>query len=65
VLNRAGSRGADDLQVDLWQAAFVAGRHGRVVDTAIARLVMDDQVVVSRRGELTVAPGAIANGPVE
>lgn len=65
VLNRVGSRGADDLQVDLWQAAFVADGYRRVVDTAIAKLVMDRQVLVSRRGELTVATGATPNGPVE
>ena len=65
VLNRTGSRGADDLRVDLWQTAFVAGGYRRVADTAVAHLVLERQVQVSRRGELTVAPGTIPDGPVE
>jgi uncharacterized protein (TIGR04222 family) len=43
----------------------VAGGYRRVADTAIAKLVMDRHVLVSRRGELTVATGATPNGPVE
>jgi uncharacterized protein (TIGR04222 family) len=63
VLNRVGSpHGVDDLQVDVWQAALVAGGWRRVADTTIAELVMDKQVLVSRRGELTVATGATRTG---
>jgi uncharacterized protein (TIGR04222 family) len=63
---RVGSRrGVDDLRVDPWQVAFVAGGYRRVVDTAIAELAMRSQVLVSRRGRLTLAAGATPDGPFE
>lgn len=66
LLVRVGSRrGVDDLGADAWQVAFVAGGYRRVVDTAIAELAMRRQVLVSRRGRLTVATGATPDGPFE
>jgi uncharacterized protein (TIGR04222 family) len=66
LLTRVGSRrGVDDLRPDVWQGAFVAGGYRRVVDTAIAALVMRDQVLVSRRGVLTLVGGALPGGPIE
>jgi uncharacterized protein (TIGR04222 family) len=66
LLVRVGSRrGVDDLRTDAWQVAFVSGGYRRVLDTAIAELAMRSQVLVSRRGRLTVTTGATPDGPFE
>lgn len=65
-LTRVGARRVfDDLRVDMWQAAFVAGGYRRVVETAIAGLALHDQIAVTKHGKVSVAPAANPAGPIE
>lgn len=65
-LSGRGSRAAgSDVRLDAYQAAHVAGGPARVVDTAIAGLALNDQLLVARGGKLTAVSGAGATGPVE
>ncbi|HEU5472599.1 MAG TPA: TIGR04222 domain-containing membrane protein [Actinophytocola sp.] len=66
ALTRIGSqRGADDIRLDNYQAAYLAGGHRRLVDTAIAALALNGQAFVSRGGRLTAANDVPGDGPVE
>jgi uncharacterized protein (TIGR04222 family) len=66
ALTRIGSRlGADDVRLDAFQAAYLAGGRRRVVDTAIAGLAMSHRLPVSRRGRLGPAEHVAGDGPVE
>ncbi|HET9141879.1 TIGR04222 domain-containing membrane protein [Actinophytocola sp.] len=66
VLTRAGSgRGADTAELDVYEAAHLAGGVRRLVDTAIAALAIRGLVHVSRDGRLTVTGDAGGAGPIE
>jgi uncharacterized protein (TIGR04222 family) len=66
AVTRFGSRvGADDVRLDAFQAAYLAGGRRRVMDAAIAGLAMSDRLLVSRRGRLSLVEGAVVGGPVE
>lgn len=66
AVTRVGSRqSADDVRLDAFQAAYLAGGRRRVVDAAIAGLAMRDRLLVSWRGRLTLVERATADGPVE
>jgi uncharacterized protein (TIGR04222 family) len=64
AISRAGARGVD-VELDVYQAAYLASGWRRVVDTAIAGLALRDQILVARGGRLTLASGAIGDTPVE
>jgi uncharacterized protein (TIGR04222 family) len=66
ALTRLGSRqGSHDVQLDAYQAAYLAGGHRRLLDTAIAALALRGQILVSRDGKLTMVSDASGHGPVE
>ncbi|HWC82287.1 MAG TPA: TIGR04222 domain-containing membrane protein [Pseudonocardiaceae bacterium] len=66
LVTRTGARPADTTTpLDVYQAAYLTGGPGRVVQTAIAGLALRQQILVARRGRLTEVHGARPNGPVE
>ena len=64
AVTRLGSRrGAGDLRLDAFQAAYLAGGRRRVVDATIAGLAMSGRLPVDRRGRgagLTIMPVALS-----
>lgn len=66
VLTRTGTRAAGiETRLDVYQVACLAGGPDRVVETAIAGLVLREQLLVTGSGRLTVVRGAAPFGPVE
>lgn len=66
VLTRNGTRAVGtETPPDVYQVAWLAGGPKRVVETAIAGLVLRERILVARSGRLTVVRGATPFGPVE
>lgn len=66
AVTRLGSRrGAEDLRLGPFEAAYLAGGRRRVVDAAIAGLAMSGRLLVDRRGRLTPVDRATTDDPVE
>lgn len=57
--------GGSEMPPDVYQVAYFYGGRDRVVETAIAGLVLREQIRVFPSGRLTVVRGATPFGPVE